>query len=212
MKNVELHGLCEGALVRRHEQWLKQWYAKPPSGVRSGNSLIALLREQHFCNYVVWGLEDQARRRDVPDSHIVKMKRGIDKWNQRRNDMMEQLDLNTLAAVGKRMRQSAPLHSESFGMMLDRLSIMSLKIRHMRINANRQDDQSLAVECARRCSVLEEQRADLLESLRVVLNDVAAGRCRVKVYYQMKQYNDRRLVPHFGAVRQHKVLNCAGES
>ncbi len=195
-KIVELRRLCEGALVRRHEQWLDQWYAKPPVTVRSGGSLTALLREQHFCNYVVWGLEDVARRRDVPDSHIVTTKRGIDKWNQRRNDMMERLDLHTMADVGKMMVPRAPLHSESFGMMLDRLSIISLKLRHMRINASRRDDVELAEECARRCAILDEQRTDLLGCLRDLLDAVASGQRRVKVYYQLKQYNDRRLNPH----------------
>jgi hypothetical protein len=196
MKSVELRRLCEVTLVRRHEQWLKKWYARPPSVVRPGRSLMALLREQHFCNYVVWGLEDQARRRDVPAGHIANTKRGIDKWNQRRNDIMERLDIHTLAAIGKRMSPRAPLHSESFGMMLDRLSIIALKLRHMRTNARRRDDRALAAECARRCAILEEQRKDLLGCLRDLLDDVAAGRRRVKVYYQLKQYNDRRLNPH----------------
>lgn len=196
MKRLELRRLCEGLLVRRHEEWLKQWYAKPLTNIGSGSSLTDLLREQHFCNYVVWGYEDHARRRDVPASHTVKIKRGIDKWNQRRNDMMERLDLHTLAAVGNRISSSAPLHSESFGIMLDRLSIISLKLRHMKINASRRDDAELASECARRCAILEEQRSDLVGCLRDLLDEVVSGKRRVKVYYQLKQYNDRRLNPH----------------
>lgn len=204
MKRVQLRRLCDGGIVRLHEQWLEQWYAGPPGVLRSGRSLSALLREQHFYNYLVWGLEDQARRRDVPDSHIANVKRGIDKWNQRRNDMMERLDIHTLGAIGKRMSPRAPLHSESFGIMLDRLSVITLKLRHMRINAARRDDRALAKECARRCAILEEQRDDLLGCLRDLLDDIAAGRRRVKVYYQLKQYNDRRLNPHLRGTAKEK--------
>jgi Protein of unknown function (DUF4254) len=104
----------------------------------------------HLYNSLLWNEEDRARRTDVPASEIARCKRNIDAYNQKRNDAVEVIDQCILAAL----RHVTPLplarlHSETAGMMIDRLSILSLKIFHMRLQTERTDvDREHTVRCA----------------------------------------------------------------
>ncbi|MEW6444365.1 MAG: DUF4254 domain-containing protein [bacterium] len=170
------------------------WYRSTPDEAPAGDTLASLLASLHFSNFTLWGLEDQARRTDVDDSVIAGLKRSIDAWNQRRNDLIERIDERILAALPAVDPSSAELHSETAGQILDRLSILSLKVWHMRRNA-RLKDPSLAAECAAKAAVLERQRADLAGCLNRLYEDVRAGRRFFKQYRQYKTYNDPRLNP-----------------
>ncbi|MFN2426241.1 MAG: DUF4254 domain-containing protein [Candidatus Binatia bacterium] len=169
--------------------------AAPPA---ADATLPALVEAQHFANFTIWGLEDEARRRDVGDARIAAVKRAIDPWNQRRNDLMEAIDAAILAHLANVDVQSAQLHSETAGMIIDRLSILALKIHSMeRIagDAAAQSEVALAAECATRTQVLRAQREDLAGCLARLLEDFAAGRRYFKTYRQLKAYNDERLNP-----------------
>jgi hypothetical protein len=172
----------------------------------AGASLRDLVEAAHFANFMIWGLEDEARRRDVGDARIAAVKRAIDPWNQKRNDLMEAIDAAILAGFANVDVQNAELHSETAGMMIDRLSILALKIRSMnRVAADAraqgnaaqgdagQADAALAAECDGRARVLRAQRDDLAHCLARLLVDFAAGRRYFKAYRQMKAYNDERL-------------------
>ena len=159
----------------------------------------------HRCNCVLWKEEDQARRRDVPDAEIAANKRAIDAFNQKRNDSIEKIDeylLDLLKAVER--KTGARLHSETAGSMTDRLSILALKVFHMRLQTQRSDAGEDHVETSKtRLARLIEQRADLAACFDALLDDCLAGRAWFKAYRQFKMYNDPAFNPYlYGAKRQ----------
>ncbi len=182
-------------LITHHDGAIAAWYAHSPDAVEPGDDPASIARAQHFCNFQLWRLEDEARRRDVGDSVIAETKRAIDRWNQRRNDLVERLDRSILAAVASVDSSNAALHSETAGMMTDRLSILALKIWHMGKYASEASNPDLAQECLGKQARLREQRADLASCLDALMTDVAAGKRYFKLYRQFKAYNDPRLNP-----------------
>ena len=147
----------------------------------------------------MWHEEDVARSPHEPDSRIAEVKRAIDGYNQQRNDWIERIDeflLSQLQADGV-VADDAPLNTETPGSAIDRLSIMSLRIYHMHEELQREgaDDDHLASVQAKleRCY---EQLADLSAALAQLLDDIFAGRKRLKLYRQMKMYNDPKLNPY----------------
>lgn len=183
------------AIVQWQETALADWYRDPPERLEPGEDFHSRVLAQHFCNFSLWNHEDEARRRDVSDSYIAQTKRDIDGWNQRRNDLIEQLDVAMLAELPEPDTTQARLNSETAGSMTDRMSIMSLKIHHMAINATRKDDLELARSCAGKLEVLELQRTDLARCLVELLADFQTGARYFKLYRQYKAYNDPRLNP-----------------
>ena len=186
--------LNAGEICGLHDGALDQWYAEKPESVDERHDLKAVVRTEHFMNFTLWQLEDEARRTDVDDGYIAGVKRSIDIWNQRRNDLIESIDELVLAELSAADTSAAELHSETAGMMIDRLSILALKLRNMqRLAASK--DAGVAAESAAKRHVLELQRADLAACLDRLCEDFAAGRRFFKAYRQFKTYNDPRLNP-----------------
>ncbi|MCD6674111.1 MAG: DUF4254 domain-containing protein [Burkholderiaceae bacterium] len=181
-----------------HDAFLQGRAAQPLAG--DAGRWIA---ENHRNNVALWGEEDKARRTDVADSSIAACKRRIDRLNQRRNDAVEKLDeaictwLHELrAGQPVETSDSAALSSETPGAMIDRLSILALKVHHMRIQAQRDDeDDAHRAGCAARLAVLVEQRRDLASSLDALLAGLPDGSTRFRIYRQFKMYNDPRMNP-----------------
>lgn len=179
------------ALVRFHE-------GAPAPGTAAPWDAIA---ENHRCNAALWEEEDLARRTDAPDAEIVANKRAIDRLNQRRNDAVERIDEALLASLPP-MDPRSRLHSETPGAMVDRLSILSLKIRAMGAQAERADaGEAHRAACRDRLARLLGQREDLAACLDDLLRECAAGSARFKAYRQFKMYNDPALNPHLAAKR-----------
>lgn len=187
--------LKDSTLLKLHDQALKSWYDSPPNLLDAGSSLKSLVLAQHFCNFNLWNLEDQARLRNVSDSRIAEVKRSIDVWNQRRNDLIEQVDQFLLEMFHTIDTTKAIQHSETAGMMIDRLSILSLKIRNMTLISKDRLDSSLAQEGSKKLEVLKQQRQDLLACLERLIADIKLGQRYFKSYRQFKTYNDPRLNP-----------------
>ena len=153
------------------------------------------VEEDHRCNCLLWEEEDLARRRNVPDAEIAGNKRAIDRYNQRRNDAIERIDEELLhSLLDVRVKPEARLNSETPGAIIDRLSILSLKIHNMRLQAERKDmDRAHVDSCTEKLRKLLEQRNDLGGCFDSLLAEAARGQTRFKVYRQFKMYNDPNL-------------------
>ncbi|HET6361859.1 MAG TPA: DUF4254 domain-containing protein [Gemmatimonadota bacterium] len=165
------------------------WSSGP---ARSG--LGAAIGREHLTNVRLWHEEDEARRPDVDDAVIAGVKRRIDRLNQRRNDLIEAIDeglSSALEAAGADPRPGGRLHSETPGAIVDRLSILALKIYHMREESERLDaDAGHRAVCAERLVILERQRDDLAGCLRALLDELLTGLATFRTYRQFKMYND----------------------
>src|SRR5439155_1272825 len=127
-------------ILEFHDSWLAQpdWGAESPAAQAQG--VWSHIEHNHRCNCRLWKEEDQARRRNVPDSAIAANKRNIDAFNQQRNDSIEKIDECLLAQLAEvELNAAVRLHSESAGSMIDRLSILALKVFHMRTQTERSD-------------------------------------------------------------------------
>ena len=155
------------------------------------------IADNHRLNCLLWDEEDLARRRNVSDAEIAANKRAIDGYNQQRNDAIERVDEALVSALADAPRLSgARLSSETAGAMIDRLSILSLRIHHMRLQTERDDVERAHVElCRARLERLVEQRADLAGCLDRLLAECRDGSSVFKVYRQFKMYNDPALNP-----------------
>ena len=160
----------------------------------SADGLMALAMAQHRANFELWHEEDKARVPGAPDAEIARVKRAIDVLNQRRNDLVEKMDMWLIERLDQ--DAAASLRSETPGLMIDRLSILALKIYHTHEEAHRasatEDHRSRNVE---RLALLEEQREDLAGCLDSLWTQVLEGSRRFKLYRQLKMYNDPALNP-----------------
>jgi hypothetical protein len=176
------------AVTALHDSLLRMatWPANEPAPRDDG--LWRWIQTNHRFNCLLWAEEDLARRTQVGDDQIAANKRAIDRYNQARNDATERVDELLLIVLGlvdpASARTDAPvatakpgsrLNSETAGSMIDRLSILALKVH--------------AIER------LQQQRSDLGACLDALLADAQAGRAHFKVYRQFKMYNDPRFNP-----------------
>lgn len=147
---------------------------------------------KNWIDTVQWHLEDIIRDPDINPTEALAIKRRIDRSNQERTDLVEMIDSYFLTLyVNVEVLPSATINTESPAWAVDRLSILSLKIYHMREQVDRSDataDHRAA--CERKLSVLREQKKDLSTAIDQLLSDIEAGRKYMKVYKQMKMYND----------------------
>ncbi len=164
----------------------------------NAKSLNNLILAQHLQNFLLWHVEDRARCVDVDDSVIAGCKREVDKLNQKRNDLMEKIDsmLVTLMAEGLPTKSTGRLNTETLGMAIDRLSILALKIYHMKEQVERTDaSQEHIAVCQSKLAVLTEQRSNLLQSVLDLIDEYAMGKKVPIIYHQFKMYNDPNLNP-----------------
>lgn len=198
-------------IVALQDRLTCQWH-EAPAELTSGSRLssgdqadpkahedwLQIVARQHRANFDLWHIEDQARAPGASDADIAQVKRGIDRTNQIRNDLIEELDCFLLGWLQSRRLPSpaAPLNSEPPGMIIDRLSILALKIYHTREETSRAAaPPGHAARNQERLAVLEEQRTALAQCLDALWQEILSGRRSFKVYRQLKMYNDPSLNP-----------------
>lgn len=190
--------------VALQPQWTQEWHERPTKEQAAPTYTVieGIVAAEHRANFDLWHEEDKARDPSATDTEIARVKRVIDRLNQQRNDLVELIDEWMLRLVGEGANE-AVLHSETPGMMVDRLSILALKIFHMREQTERAEVTKEHRERSRqRQGVLEEQRQDLVLAFGELLCAVATGKRRFKIYRQMKMYNDPELNPQMYGERR----------
>ena len=199
--------LSADAIVNLHDLQTRLWHLTPEDGVApepatpnasAEANWLALVTRQHRANFDLWHIEDEARAPGAADTELAAVKRRVDRTNQLRNDLAETLDRTLLIWLEPQGLPNpvAELHSESPGLIVDRLSILSLKIFPTRAAAERADAPLGHRERNRdRLAILVEQRADLAGCLETLWQQTLAGTRRFKLYRQLKMYNDPSLNP-----------------
>ncbi|MBR4883661.1 MAG: DUF4254 domain-containing protein [Bacteroidales bacterium] len=159
---------------------------------------------KNWIDTVQWHLEDIIRNPQIEPAEALLIKRRIDKSNQDRTDLVELIDSYMLDKYKDvEIKTDATINTESPAWAIDRLSILALKIYHMRVEATREDaDAQHKAECQKKLDVLLEQRKDLSTAIDQLLADIEAGNKYMKVYKQMKMYNDPALNPVLYAKQQ----------
>lgn len=156
-----------------------------------------LLYQKNWIDTVQWHLEDIIRDPQIDPVHALAIKRRIDKSNQDRTDIVERLDdyfLDLFRNV--RFQPGTRINSETPAWLLDRMSILMLKIFHMNEQTERRDViMPHIAKCREKLAILEEQKSDMALAYDQLIEDIEAGRRRFKVYRQMKMYNDKSLNP-----------------
>ena len=189
--------LSSDAIVNVQDQSTSAWHTQCDR-LDAADPWMAAVTRQHRANFDLWHIEDEARAPGATDAQLAAVKRRIDTTNQLRNDLAEELDRLLLEWLKPQRLPvgDAPLHSESPGLIIDRLSILALKIYHTREEACRRDASVEHCERNRaRLAILQEQRMDLAGCLDALWRETLAGTRRFKLYRQLKMYNDPALNP-----------------
>lgn len=200
------------ALMQFHDERLGVFAWPGPATSTLCSGVWRWIEANHHYNTLLWDEEDQARRTDVTPDRIAASKRLIDLHNQQRNDAVERIDEELLAQLADTLPMpGARLSSETAGGMIDRLSILALKVLHMRAQTRRDDaGQQHIAACTVKLMRLETQRHDLACCLDRLLQEAAQGRSYFKVYRQFKMYNDPALNPYL-SVAAGSAMQARGE-
>ena len=161
------------------------------------NTLEWLLYAKNWIDTVQWHLEDIIRDENIEPLEALKIKRRIDSSNQQRTDLVEFIDSWFLQKYENITPEpDAKINSETPAWAVDRLSILALKVYHMSLEANRSSaTEEHRFNCTSKLNVLLEQKKDLSEAIDQLLFDIENVKIKIKVYKQMKMYNDETLNP-----------------
>lgn len=188
------HNIDPNLITELHNTCIVQWKA---NGVSYQHTQFQkLVEENHAFNYQLWHAEDRARRDDMGFEFVYKAKREIDSFNQQRNNRMEAMDEWIYNTLQPAKPMDCPVNSESPGMIIDRLSILSLKSYHMALQTERQDvNEEHRKTCSLKLATIHQQLEQLSLCLQQLLNDVQQKTRTFRVYHQFKMYNDPSLNP-----------------
>jgi len=186
-----------------HRTLVVRWHQQEAAA--DGEGFLRLVSEQFRFNFLLWHEEDIARSQDVSDARIATVKRAIDKYNQQRNDYIEKLDdaiTEELEKLGVTPVDGARQNTETAGSVIDRLSILALRIYHLEEQRDRSDATPEHREnVAKKLAIALVQLEDLRRGLAELKEDLFSGRKRHKTYRQLKMYNDPTMNPYLYAAR-----------
>ncbi|MBR4507381.1 MAG: DUF4254 domain-containing protein [Alphaproteobacteria bacterium] len=179
----------------------RKWHKNIDFLVDNADLVIQNVINNHFMNFKLWHIEDVTRNLDISDKHIADCKREIDFLNKQRTEFYEQIDDNFILLLKDFIvnDSSIPFNTESIGSIIDRLSILSLKIYHMNAEKKRRtlakskdNDYKMIVD---RLNKLNQQQKDLVSAFKNLITEYINGTKRPIVYKQLKMYNDKNLNP-----------------
>ena len=180
-------------VVELQDKATHDWHTTDPEIMP--DDLYGLIATNHRQNYLLWHEEDKARRDDMGSAYVYEAKRAIDSLNQSRNNHIEKIDQHICGLIGE-MPENISMHTETPGMIIDRLSILSLKRFHMWEETMREDvDVEHIKKCKYKLDVITKQRDDLKQGLTELIDLVSSGKKGFRVYFQFKMYNDPTLNP-----------------
>ena len=185
-------------ITKLHDQYFydSTWPNDFKLKYESTYTIFEYIEANHFFNTKLWNEEDLARRKKVSDIEIANNKRAIDSFNQQRNDYIEKIDNFIFESITHLTEMRGKQNSETMGAMIDRLSILSLKIFHMSLQTLRDDVEKTHIEvCANKLIILKKQRHDLCVCFDELMKDCQDGLRHFKLYRQFKMYNDPNLNP-----------------
>ncbi len=183
--------------ARRFDRDTRDWHNGIPADYSGRVSPAFLAGKIHYFNFQLWHEEDKARMRDVSEKVIASVKRNIDRFNQSRNDSIEEFDSFSLRYLPHaKSRAGARQNSETLGSMVDRISVLTLKIYHMDLETKRlQAGEEHIGRSRTKLETLRTQRSDLVQCFNDLTQDMRQGRRFFKIYRQHKMYNDPSLNP-----------------
>ena len=194
MTAEEFNKLFDKVIIKYHILDKVDQHFENPYGK---NELEHLLYRKCWIDTVQWHYEDIIRLPDIDPIEALKLKRKIDASNEDRTNMVEYIDshfLNLFKNV--KVSNNAKINTESPAWAIDRLSILALKIYHMKEEANRENASAdHRLKCQKKLDILLEQREDLSKAIDELLQNISTGDKYMKVYKQMKMYNDDELNP-----------------
>jgi len=160
-------------------------------------TLERILYAKNWIDTVQWHLEDIIRDENIDPTDALQLKRTIDSSNQKRTDLVEYIDSWFLDKYKNiTPKSNAKINTETPAWAVDRLSILALKVYHMSLEANRESaSEEHRQNCQAKLNVLLTQKEDLSTSITQLLTDIENGDVKMKVYKQMKMYNDESLNP-----------------
>ena len=194
MKSKEFFEIFNQSIIDYH---VYDSIEKEPKNPYKKGEFSHLLYQKNWIDTVQWHLEDIIRDPEIDPKEALKIKRIIDASNQKRTDLVEYIDGYFLEKYKDIMvKSSATINTETIAWAIDRLSILALKIYHMNEEANRDSaDQNHKNNCQAKLDVLNDQKADLCSAIDQLVTDIESGDKYIKVYKQMKMYNDQDLNP-----------------
>lgn len=194
MKSKEFFEIFNQSIADYH---IHDSIEKEPKNPYKKEEFSHLLYQKNWIDTVQWHLEDIIRDPEIDPVEALKIKRIIDASNQKRTDLVEYIDgyfLEKYKSV--KTISSATINTETIAWAIDRLSILALKIYHMKEESERQTaDENHKANCQKKLDVLNDQRKDLCSAIDQLIEDIEAGKKYIKVYKQMKMYNDEDLNP-----------------
>ncbi len=182
------------AVIYIHTQAIPRW--KDAGIVLEQAGGLRLVEENHSFNHQLWYAEDRARRNDLGSDFVMQAKRAIDQYNQARNDRVEMLDKWLAEKLRPAPHNDCAVHSETPGMMIDRLSILALKAYNMCLQTERDGvDSAHRATCMDKLAVIRAQKDQLERCLSHMLTEVQQHTRTFRLYNQFKMYNDPNLNP-----------------
>ena len=194
MKSIDIFDIFTTQIVEYHKV---DSVEAPMRNPYSEGSFEYLLWKKSYIDTIQWHLEDLIRPDDVDPKEALRLKRWIDRSNQQRTDLVECIDDYYMALFAQvEIQQEATINTETPAWAIDRLSILALKIYHFGVEVARTGvDPTHHERCSQKYRILLEQKEDLTNAIDNLLQELATGKKKMKLYRQMKMYNDPSLNP-----------------